>query len=69
VLKDVPKGVASSIIDPYVTALTRGEGVLGYDLKGYWSDVGTIDRYHQAEQDVRAGLIRFDDRRPAAAQT
>ena len=58
-LRDVPKGVASSIIDPYVRAIERGEPVLGYDLQGYWSDVGTADRYTQAEQDVRAGLIRL----------
>ena len=61
-LRDVPKGVASSIIDPYVRAIERGEPVLGYDLQGYWSDVGTADRYTQAEQDVRAGLIRLEDR-------
>ncbi|MDH5640058.1 MAG: NDP-sugar synthase [Nitrospira sp.] len=62
-LRDVPKGVMSSIIDPYVAAITRGEAVLGYDLKGYWSDIGTVERYEQAEQDVRAGLIRLDARR------
>ena len=62
-LRDVRKGVESSIIDPYVAAIERGEAVLGYDLKGYWSDVGTAERYTQAEQDVRAGLIRLEDRR------
>ncbi len=67
-LRDVPRGTASSIIDPYVTAITRGEPVVGYDLKGYWSDVGTAERYAQAEQDARAGLIRLEDRRPASAQ-
>ena len=61
-LRDVPKGVMSSIIDPYVAAIARGEVVLGFDLTGYWSDIGTIERYEQAEQDVRAGLIRLDDR-------
>ena len=61
-LRDVPKGVASSIIDPYVRAIERGEPVLGYDVQGYWSDVGTAERYAQAEQDVRAGLIRLEDR-------
>jgi len=62
-LRDVPKGIASSIIDPYVAAIERGETVLGYDLGGYWSDIGTAERYAQAEQDVRAGLIRLEDRR------
>jgi NDP-sugar pyrophosphorylase family protein len=63
-LRQVPKGVASSIIDPYVAAIERGETVLGYDLQGYWSDIGTAERYTQAEKDVRAGLIRLDARAP-----
>lgn len=62
-LREVKKGVESSIIDPYVSAIQRGELVLGYDLTGYWSDVGTAERYNQVEQDARAGLIRLDDRR------
>jgi NDP-sugar pyrophosphorylase family protein len=61
-LREVPKGVASSIIDPYVRAIEQGEPVLGYDLQGYWSDIGTAERYAQAERDVQAGLIRLEDR-------
>jgi NDP-sugar pyrophosphorylase family protein len=61
-LRDVKPGVESSIIDPYVAAIARGEPVLGYDLHGYWSDVGTPERYSRAEQDARAGLIRLADR-------
>ncbi|MCS6304203.1 MAG: nucleotidyltransferase family protein [Nitrospira sp.] len=61
-LREVPKGTPSSIIDPYVRAIERGEPVHGYDLKGYWSDIGTTERYAQAERDVRAGLIRLEDR-------
>jgi NDP-sugar pyrophosphorylase family protein len=62
-LRDVRKGVASSIIDAYVSALERDEPVLGYDLNGYWSDVGTAERYTQAEQDARSGRIRLEPRR------
>lgn len=61
-LRQVPKGVASSVIDPYVRAIEQGEPVLGYDLRGYWSDIGTAERYAQAERDVRGGLIRLEDR-------
>ncbi len=64
-LREVKKGVESSIIDPYVAALERGEPVLGYEMKSYWSDVGTPERYMQAEHDARAGLIRLEDRRLA----
>jgi NDP-sugar pyrophosphorylase family protein len=62
-LRDVKKGESSSILDPYVRAIERGESVLGYDLTGYWSDVGTSERYTQAEQDARAGLICLEQRR------
>ncbi len=65
-LRDVPKAVASTIIDPYVAAIERGETVLGYDCEGYWSDIGTPERYAQAEQDASAGLITLASRRLSA---
>jgi len=64
-LRDVPKGKASSIIDAYVAAIHRDEVVVGYDLTGYWSDVGTPERYAQAEHDATRGLIRLSERLPA----
>jgi NDP-sugar pyrophosphorylase family protein len=65
-LRDVPKGKASSIIDAYVAAIQRDEAVVGYELTGYWSDVGTPERYAQAEHDATSGLIRLRERLPAA---
>jgi NDP-sugar pyrophosphorylase family protein len=65
-LRDVPKGRASSIIDAYVAAIQRGEAVAGYELMGYWSDIGTPERYAQAEHDATSGLIRLSERLPAA---
>jgi len=67
-LQHVPQGVASSIIDPYVAAIEQGERVLGYDLTGYWSDIGTPERYAQADREARAGLIRLEHRRPSEQQ-
>ncbi|WP_455371181.1 nucleotidyltransferase family protein [Petrachloros mirabilis] len=61
-LRDVPKGKESSIIDAYVAAIQRDEHVYGYDLPGYWSDVGTPQRYAQAEHDAANGLIRLSQR-------
>ena len=61
-LRDVPKGKESSIIDAYVAAIQREEPVYGYDLTGYWSDIGTTERYAQAEHDATKGLIRLTDR-------
>lgn len=63
-LRDVPKGKESSIIDAYVSAIQRDEVVLGYDLEGYWSDIGTAQRYAEAEHDAKAGLISLQARQP-----
>ncbi len=62
-LRDVPKGKASSIIDAFVAAIERGEPVLGFDFEGYWSDIGTPERYAQAEHDAAAGSIGLDARK------
>ena len=64
-LRDVPKGKVSTIIDAYVAAIQRGELVAGYEMTGYWSDVGTPERYAQAEHDATSGLIRLSERLPA----
>ena len=48
----------------HVAAIERGETVLGYDLQGYWSDIGTPERYTQAEHDARSGRIRLEERSP-----
>jgi NDP-sugar pyrophosphorylase family protein len=61
-LRDVSKGKESSIIAPYVAAIQRGEAVLGYDSEGYWSDIGTPERYAQAEHDASAGRITLSSR-------
>ncbi len=61
-LRDVPVGRASSIIEAYVTELARGGVILGYDMKGYWSDVGTPERYEQAQRDTEAGRIKLAPR-------
>jgi len=61
-LREIPKGKASSIIDAYVSGIQRNETVLGYDHQGYWSDIGTPERYGQAEHDAREGRIDLSRR-------
>lgn len=56
-LREVPAGRESSIIEAYVSEIGRGESVFGFDMEGYWSDIGTPERYEQAKKDVEAGLI------------
>ncbi len=64
-LRDVPKGKETSIIEAYVSAIQRNEPVLGYEHHGYWSDIGTPERYAQAERDAAAGRIRLAARASA----
>ncbi|MDQ6734642.1 MAG: nucleotidyltransferase family protein [Nitrospirota bacterium] len=66
-LSTVPLGRESSIIDAYVREIEHGESVYGYSLHGYWSDVGTPQRYAEAQDDVERGLIRLADRIASAA--
>ncbi len=56
-LRHIPQGVPSSIIDAYVLWLERGAMVSSYLLTGYWSDVGTPERYAQIQQDFDSGLL------------
>lgn len=56
-LRDVPAGRESSIIDAYHRAIAQGESVAGYRMAGYWSDVGTPERYAQVQRDAEAGRI------------
>ena len=56
-LREVPVGQESSIIDPYIECLEKGENVYGYEATGYWSDVGTPERYNQANKDAKDGKL------------
>jgi NDP-sugar pyrophosphorylase family protein len=65
-LREVPRGKESSIIDAYVAAIQRGDAVLGFDHHGYWSDIGTAERYARAEHDAKGGQIQLAARLPLA---
>ena len=56
-LRDIPIGKESSIIDPYMEWLEDGAEIYGHETTGYWSDVGTPKRYAQAQQDAKAGKL------------
>ena len=60
-LRHVPQGAFSSIIDAYVWWLERGAMVAGYVFSGYWSDVGTPERYAQVQRDVKAGIVNVPE--------
>jgi NDP-sugar pyrophosphorylase family protein len=56
-LRDIPIGHESSIINPYMDWLEYGAKIYGYQTTGYWSDVGTPERYDQAQQDAKDGKL------------
>lgn len=62
-LHALPAGKESSIIDAYVRGIQEGERIMGYDFDGYWTDVGTPERYAQVERDVAAGLLKLSVRK------
>lgn len=59
VLDYIPRRGYSSIIDAYVAMLRNGERVFGYVMCGYWSDLGTRERYREAVAGLRRGRVRL----------
>ncbi len=62
VLVHCPVAQPSSIIDAYVRELECGATVIGYLDSGYWSDVGTHERYAQAQKDFEDGRLTLKSR-------
>jgi NDP-sugar pyrophosphorylase family protein len=58
VLDAIPPG-PGSIIDVYLSLLRQDRILQGYRMSGYWSDVGTPERYAEAQQDVREGRLNL----------
>jgi mannose-1-phosphate guanylyltransferase len=56
-LRDEPSGVPFSIIDTYTKALAAGCPIFGYLYSGFWSDVGTLERYARVRQDAETGVF------------
>jgi NDP-sugar pyrophosphorylase family protein len=46
---------------PYLTE--NGYPVYGYPITGYWMDIGTPERLHQASMDCLSGAVRHFDRK------
>lgn len=61
-LRSLAVGKESSIIDAYVQGIQEGEPIMGYDFDGYWTDVGTPERYAQVQRDAAAGLLNLSAR-------
>ena len=49
-----------SIIDVYVDMLRAGERIMGYEMKGFWTDLGTKARYEALQRMVEGGEVALD---------
>ncbi len=59
-LKDLPYDREACLIrQGYQSVIAQGGRVGGYLYEGYWNDLGTLDRYRQAEEDLRSGRARL----------
>jgi mannose-1-phosphate guanylyltransferase len=59
VVDGIPAGRAVSFEREVFPALV-GEGLYGYDAVGYWTDIGTPDRYLEATWDLLAGRVHSE---------
>ena len=58
VLDVIPLG-PGSIIDVYLGLLRQNRMLRGYRTSGYWSDVGTPERYAEVQRDGREGRLNL----------
>ncbi len=59
ILNSAPSGIPFSIIDSYTNALAGGRKIYGFFHADYWSDIGTVERYVQAQADAERELNPF----------
>ncbi len=57
---DKARDIGGDLI-PYLTE--NGYPVYGYPITGYWMDIGTPERLHQATMDCLSGAVRHFDRK------
>lgn len=56
-LQNEPENASFSIIETYTKALAQGFSLFGFVHAGYWSDVGTRERYVQTQREADSGKI------------
>jgi mannose-1-phosphate guanylyltransferase len=56
----IPQGSVCSVErDIYPQMLAQKDPFFALHLAGYWLDVGTLEKYHQAQHDVKAGRYPY----------
>ncbi|HEY5594126.1 MAG TPA: NDP-sugar synthase [Nitrospiria bacterium] len=53
VLTYIPGQGFSNIIEVYIEMIQKGERLVGQTVKDYWMDIGTPERYRQAQEDLK----------------
>jgi mannose-1-phosphate guanylyltransferase/phosphomannomutase len=56
------EGSADFADDVFPTLLGKGAPLYAWVAEGYWEDVGTLDAYRRAHQDILDGKVRMDIR-------
>jgi NDP-sugar pyrophosphorylase family protein len=67
VMDYIPFAEFYSITDAYIEMLRRKEKLFGYMMRGYWNDIGVLERYKKADRDLKSGKVRLPHVRPEAA--
>ena len=57
VVQEIPAGRAVSFEREVFPSLV-GAGLFGVEQRGYWLDIGTLDRYLQATRDILGGVVK-----------
>ncbi len=61
IFDSIPAGVAVDFSgEVFPSLLEQGRPLFGYVADGYWEDVGTLEAYHKAHQDVLDGKVEVD---------
>jgi len=63
----IPGQGFSSITDVYIAMLQRSEKLFGYVMRGAWMDLGTPERYQEANRLLEAGRLKLPYLKPAEA--
>jgi mannose-1-phosphate guanylyltransferase len=53
VLAYIPGQGFSTIVDVYIEMIQKGERLVGQTVKDYWIDIGSPERYRQAQEDLK----------------
>jgi mannose-1-phosphate guanylyltransferase/phosphomannomutase len=61
IFDSIPAGVVVDFSgEVFPALLEEGKPLFGYVADGYWEDVGTLEAYHKAHQDVLDGKVEVD---------